>query len=219
MIGEASGGPGMACRHMANRRRTPIPAAWRDRWYALSACPAPRAANSSASSWGWSGNSARPARTTCAGAIYPLFQRLERQGLLASESSARGKRERRLYVITATGLRELRAWIGPPLRAEAVTVTHDPLRSRVRFLGALTPAQRARWLRAASDALDQIERQIREWDGASAMLDPYAAHMTVCGLADLAARRAWLATLPDVSAGAPREKAPQRTRSGSGKSR
>lgn len=154
-----------------------------------------------------------------AGAIYPLFQRLERQGLLASESSARGKRERRLYAITATGLRELRAWIGPPLRAEAVTVTHDPLRSRVRFLGALTPAQRSRWLRAATDALDEIERRIRAWDEACATLDPYAAHMTVCGLADLAARRDWLGKLADAGPPARGARSPQRARSGSGKSR
>lgn len=154
-----------------------------------------------------------------AGAIYPLFQRLERQGLLASEPSARGKRERRLYAITTPGLRELRAWIGPPLRDEAVTVTHDPLRSRVRFLGALTPAQRSRWLRAAMDALDEIEQKIRAWDEACATLDPYAAHMTVCGLADLAARRDWLQKLADAGPPAPAARSPQRTRSGSGKSR
>lgn len=154
-----------------------------------------------------------------AGSIYPLFQRLERQGLLESENSAKGKRERRFYSITASGLRELRAWIGPPLRPEAVTVSHDPLRSRVRFLGALTPAQRAKWFRAASESLDHIEGQIRAWDEAHATLDPYAAHMTSCGMADLAARRAWLAQLSSINAPPPPSRAPHRTRSGSGKSR
>ncbi len=160
-----------------------------------------------------------------AGSIYPLVQRLERAGLLKSEHSAHGKRERRLYTITSTGMRELRAWIGPPLRPEAVSVSHDPLRSRVRFLGALTPAQRTRWLRAAAAALDTIEEQIRAWDSAHAALDVYAAHMTICGVSDLAARREWLAALARVNDSAPargpsrKRGAAQRTRSGSGKSR
>ncbi|MBX3366992.1 MAG: PadR family transcriptional regulator [Phycisphaeraceae bacterium] len=160
-----------------------------------------------------------------AGSIYPLVQRLERQRLLSSKASSKGLRARRVYSITPSGLRALRAWIGPPIRAEAITVSHDPLRSRVRFLGALTPSQRARWVKAASEALDRLESQIAAWDEAHASLDPYASLMTVCGRADVASRRAWLAALEGVEK-APRRVPPveqagpgQRARSGSGKSR
>lgn len=158
-----------------------------------------------------------------AGAIYPLVKRLEHAGLLASERSAHGKRERRIYAITAAGMKVLRAWIGPPLRPEVVSVSHDPLRSRVRFLGALTPAQRTRWFAAASEALNSIEQQIRAWDEANAAIDTYASHMTVCGMSDLAARREWLAALERAgtlqSPATRKRPASHRTRSGSGKSR
>lgn len=148
-----------------------------------------------------------------AGAIYPLMRRLETEGLLRSESATHGRRARRVYTATPDGLRALRAWIGPPLSPDAVTVSHDPLRSRARFLGALTPDQRRRWLAAARAALDELERRIQAWDTEQHPADPFAAHMTRCGTLDLAARRTWLADLP----GAPAR--PQRTRSGSGNSR
>lgn len=148
-----------------------------------------------------------------AGAIYPLMRRLENEGLLRSEPAARGRRARRLYTTTPAGLRALRAWIGPPLSPDAVTVSHDPLRSRARFLGALTPEQRRRWLAAARASLDELERRINAWETEQPVADPFAAHMTRCGTLDLDARRTWLADLPGASA------RPQRTRSGSGNSR
>ena len=158
-----------------------------------------------------------------AGAIYPLMRRLERERLLRSQSSAKGKRARRIYTVTPSGMRILRAWIGPPIGADALTVSHDPLRSRARFLAALTPAQRRRWLTEARAALDRLEHAILTWEQEAPAADPFASHMTRCGSLDLAARRTWLAEIP-VSAPNPKRPHPPRshaqtTRSGSGKSR
>ena len=86
----------------------------------------------------------------------------------------------------------LKAWIGPPLSPEAITVAYDPLRSRARFLEALTPAQRQRWFKAAEAALLQVAAQVRVWH-ASYAGKAFAAILTRHGELDVAARRQWLA--------------------------
>jgi DNA-binding PadR family transcriptional regulator len=132
-----------------------------------------------------------------AGAIYPLMRRLERAGLLTSHAERDGKRRRREYRITPKGLNALRAWIGPPLGPEAVTVAHDPIRSRARFLAALPPARRREWLAAARAALDQVERLVRAWSDRYAAagnqeLSRAARLMTRSGEIDVESRRRWL---------------------------
>ena len=59
-----------------------------------------------------------------AGAVYPLVQRLERQKLLKGQSRRTGRRARREFSITSSGLARLRAWVGPPFAPEVVTVTY-----------------------------------------------------------------------------------------------
>lgn len=127
-----------------------------------------------------------------AGAIYPLVARLERRGLLKGRARRTGKRARREYSLTPRGLSALRAWIGPPFDDAAITVTHDPLRSRARFLAALTPSQRKAWVRAARETLDEVERLVRAWGERHTSDDPFAALVTLHGEMDLAFRRAWL---------------------------
>jgi len=132
-----------------------------------------------------------------AGAIYPLMRRLERAGLLASHAERSGKRRRRVYAITPKGLQALRAWVGPPLAKEAVTVAHDPIRSRARFLAALTPARRREWLNAARAALDEVERMVREWsarhgDAREGEVSRAAGLMTRSGEIDVESRRRWV---------------------------
>ncbi len=132
-----------------------------------------------------------------AGAIYPLMRRLERAGLLASRAERAGKRKRRVYTVTPKGLAALRAWVGPPLGKDAVTVAHDPLRSRARFLAALPPSQRQEWIDAARGVLDEVERSVRDWarKHAAAPAEPLAraaALMTRSGEIDVESRRRWL---------------------------
>lgn len=126
-----------------------------------------------------------------AGAIYPLIRRLERIGLVRSAAKRTGKRVRREYSITPKGRGALKAWVGPPLASDAVTVAHDPLRSRARFIGALTAAERLAWLSAAREALNEVERLVRAWQeefggGESASL------MTLSGELDVKSRREWI---------------------------
>lgn len=128
-----------------------------------------------------------------AGAIYPLVRRLQRRGLLSGKAERNGRRARRVYAITPAGLKALRAWIGPPLAAEAVTVAYDPLRSRARFLGALSKEQRAAWAEAARAALDEVEQRVRAWDEAySGTGDAFSALLTRSGHLDLESRRRWI---------------------------
>lgn len=128
-----------------------------------------------------------------AGAIYPLVQRLQRAGLLRSESKRDGKRKRREYAITPKGLGVLRAWIGPPLGEEVVTVAHDPLRSRARFIEALPPAQQRAWIEAARAALDEVERRVIAWAAAREAVPSRSGRlMNRSGELDVQSRRRWL---------------------------
>jgi DNA-binding PadR family transcriptional regulator len=141
-----------------------------------------------------------------AGAIYPLCTRLEKRGLIKGASKRAGKRARREYAITAKGLAALRKWVGPPLGESAVTVAHDPLRSRARFLGALSARERMEWVSAARAALDEVERRVKAWqktsgqwtmdsgqpEKAEAGAAAAARLMTRSGELDVASRREWV---------------------------
>ncbi len=128
-----------------------------------------------------------------AGAIYPLVRRLERAGLLKSRSSGRGMRASLEYTTTSRGEAALKQWIGPPIAPEAMTVSHDPLRSRLRFLSALPPAQRREWAQAALAALDEVEKRVQAWEKATpGKGDPFIRLVTRSGMLDTRARRTWL---------------------------
>lgn len=84
-----------------------------------------------------------PHWATSAGTIYPLMKRLHQRGLIRSERHATGRREGLLYTLTPLGLRTLRRWIGPSPAAIATAVPVDPLRLRLRFMGALPEREQA----------------------------------------------------------------------------
>ncbi|GMU37893.1 MAG: helix-turn-helix transcriptional regulator [Phycisphaerae bacterium] len=128
-----------------------------------------------------------------AGAIYPLMSRLHRRHWLAATRESVGRRRRTRYRITAAGRRALRAWIGPPFSPDVMTVSYDPLRSRARFLGALSPRERQRWIQGAEAALHHIEALIRTWHDEHARgSDGFRALLTIHGQLETRARRAWL---------------------------
>ncbi len=129
-----------------------------------------------------------------AGAIYPLLRRLEAAGLLRSKALRAGERKRREYTISAAGKAALKSWIGPPFAPEAITVTADPLRTRARFLAALTPRERVAWVKAAEQSLREVESNVRRWH------ERYGARgtrelslLTRHAEMELAFRLAWLA--------------------------
>ena len=128
-----------------------------------------------------------------AGAIYPLMRRLEREKLLQSSARRTGERKGRAYRISPKGRAVLKAWIGPEFSEEVITPTHDPLRSRARFLGLLTPAQQRAWVQAAANVLDEIEARVEAWHVSQRELLGTAADvMTRSGRRDVASRKAWL---------------------------
>ncbi|MBT8484525.1 MAG: PadR family transcriptional regulator, partial [Phycisphaerae bacterium] len=92
-----------------------------------------------------------------AGAIYPALRRLEQRRLVRSAATPTGARPARAYSITPAGRRELRAWLQTPLTPEA-GFADDPLRTRMLFLSALSPAARRTWL-------DEAEACIRAQTG------------------------------------------------------
>lgn len=131
-----------------------------------------------------------------AGAIYPLMRKLERLGMLKGRAERTGNRRRREYGITDRGRQALRAWIGPPLPGEAVSVGYDPLRSRARFLSVLTPEQRRRWLCDAEAALEEVEHRVQRWQATyGGNTDPMLRLLTRHGEMEVAFRRAWLSEL------------------------
>jgi DNA-binding PadR family transcriptional regulator len=131
-----------------------------------------------------------------AGAIYPLIRRLEKQGAVTGKAARDGKRRRREYAITAKGRTMLRRWLGPPLSEAAVTVTSDPLRTRARFLGLLSAAEREVWLAEAHAALERVLAAVERWDERYGGLgDPHLGALTAHAERETAARKAWLADL------------------------
>jgi DNA-binding PadR family transcriptional regulator len=109
-----------------------------------------------------------------AGSIYPLMRRLERRGLVVSESGATGRRGRRVYRATPEGRREFRRWLTDAGRAAGMG--HDPLRTRLVFLDLLPRGSRAGFFAAVREALarvpppprsdERIERLHRRWNRA-----------------------------------------------------
>lgn len=130
-----------------------------------------------------------------AGAIYPLMRRLERAGLVRSKALRTGKRERQEYTITEAGISNLRTWIGPPFSPEVTSVTHDPLRTRARFLALVPPATRKAWLASASAALEDVARRVAQWQAEHGQSDPFLSLITRNGELETQARRQWLAEM------------------------
>ena len=110
-----------------------------------------------------------------AGSIYPLMQRLEKRGLVASERGSTGRRGRRDYRITDAGRRAFRRWLTDAERAAGMGF--DPLRTRLVFFDQLSPQARARFHDAVLDAMEELppppsgtapglESLHRAWNGA-----------------------------------------------------
>ena len=126
------------------------------------------------------------------GAIYPVLRRLELHGLIQGRELHQGKRKRREYEISETGMAALREWIGPPMTPEVVTVTFDPLRTRGRFLSVLAPEDRLAWVDASLRALTEVETKVRAWGESHDRDDLFLAATTRNALLETAARRQWL---------------------------
>jgi DNA-binding PadR family transcriptional regulator len=88
-----------------------------------------------------------------AGSIYPIMARLARRGLIQPADATRGRRSAVQYRATPRGLAALRKWLSSPPAESEILLPPDPIRTRIYFFGALTPAQQQRVLAAAEAAL------------------------------------------------------------------
>ena len=103
-----------------------------------------------------------------------------------------------MYAITQRGLRALRHWIGPPVPNDAITVTHDPLRARARFITALPMADRQRWIEHSLATLHKVDAIVTEWHDRYSPKDAIAKVITRSGRLDLDVRRQWLTELSRI---------------------
>jgi DNA-binding PadR family transcriptional regulator len=99
-------------------------------------------------------SSASPYWSGSAGAIYPLIGRLEGRRLIGAADGSAGRRRGTRYSLTPGGRAALRRWLGPPLDDATLGIPPDPLRTRMRFLGALPPARKL-------SLLSEAERRVR----------------------------------------------------------
>ena len=84
-----------------------------------------------------------------AGTIYPLIERLLRRKLIRSKLCLTGKRRGQRISVTASGSRALKQWLCVPIPEWVAGVPPDPLRTRVRFLGAISDTQQRVFLQNA----------------------------------------------------------------------
>ena len=90
-----------------------------------------------------------------AGAIYPLLERLEKAGLLASTKDSVDGRKRRYLEVSGDGKKALRAWILHGLDPEVVASVFDPIRSRAFFMDVLSRPQRQKFVEGSIRALER----------------------------------------------------------------
>jgi hypothetical protein len=104
-------------------------------------------------------------------------------------------------VITDKGLAELRQWIGPPFPEWTVAPTFDPVRTRLMFLAAVSPATRRRFIAEAQammrekivDVKELLELSTERFD-----------RLTLVGCVfDLEARIRWLDVVKETLGGSP----------------
>lgn len=94
-------------------------------------------------------DSPSPQWSGSAGTIYPLIERLLRRRLIRSKLCLTGKRRGHQISLTAAGSQALRQWLALPIPEWVAGVPPDPLRTRVRFLCAISANRQKAFLRNA----------------------------------------------------------------------
>jgi len=128
-----------------------------------------------------------------AGAIYPALSRLTERGLLAAREDSENPRRARWLRITSRGRKALKdALLAPVTRRDVMD--YDPLRARVRALGALPASSRVEALAHSSEELDDALTDAKNFlrDVMDEAADPYRVLAALGGLRAAAARRRWL---------------------------
>lgn len=104
-----------------------------------------------------------------AGAIYPLVRRLAAAAFLSETVRPRGSRSSTRYAVTEEGRAALRQWLIQPadddgLDNDMISIPVDPVRTRVYFLEALSPAEQRNWVdRVGQQLTAQADALRQEW--------------------------------------------------------
>jgi DNA-binding PadR family transcriptional regulator len=93
--------------------------------------------------------SPNPQWSGSAGTIYPLIERLLRRKLIRSKVCLTGKRRGHRISVTSSGSWALKQWLSIPIPEWVAGVPPDPLRTRIRFLGAIGNKLRQQFLEDA----------------------------------------------------------------------
>lgn len=129
------------------------------------------------------------------GAIYPLIRRLERQGMVAIQTEATGRRTHRICKATTAGKGALRRWILQPNSTD-FGIPFDPILTRVNMLGAVSPGEARTFLATTIEGLEAslegMKPAIRELADAD---PPYSTYVGRCFSAAMRARIKWLRSL------------------------
>ncbi len=120
-----------------------------------------------------------------------LRSTLER--LLAEDlvhADAGGEAGATTYMLTPAGVGLLRRWLSPPLPEGTGTISFDPIRTRVVFLEALSPADRLAFVAEAEQAVEKELRRFEERIDPSGYLFSFFAMRGA--IRELSARLDWL---------------------------
>ena len=98
-----------------------------------------------------------------AGAIYPLLERLETEGLIRSVIDENDGRGRKLLHVTRDGQAALSAWIKDIGRPDLISNVFDPIRSRIFFLDTLPLAEQIRFASTTLTALEGVLAEARSF--------------------------------------------------------
>ena len=137
-------------------------------------------------------DSPSPQWSGSAGTIYPLVERLKRKGLIRVKVRYTGDRQGRHLSLTAPGVQAFERWLSVPVPDWVAGVPPDPLRTRVRFLAALPPRARRRFV---TEALQSARRQLRfleEDCERQRALDPFQVLMARGAILSMQARLTFL---------------------------
>ena len=133
-----------------------------------------------------------------AGTIYPLIERLTRGKLISETSQPNDIRGSKLYILTDEGKKALKQWLNQPTSPTVFGTPPDPLRSRIEFLGFLTPQERKSFL---AEVRTELEKHLKDVIKNSEECDPsnYFYELSTRGSVFAAqARLDWIVEISEI---------------------
>lgn len=146
---------------------------------------------------------ASPSSTWCAsaGSIYPLLNRLEKEGLVIASTDKNSGRNRKLLKVSSIGNKALRTWIMAGADSKLVSAVSDPIRSRMFFLSSLQPTERETYLNHVIAKMETLLAKANENLTLEAKVDDVYVFLGSLGaLKVIETRLEWLKLVRQLSA-------------------